>query len=116
MTKDYLKAPKELTSEVIFKQLIIDFYSLQSKSGNLAKRTDSSKIIDQSEQCLATLVFILLCDTNNFANNTFCTREYFNSMTDTIYQTILEFSPGAIKFSLEIYKSKAQDYLWRRFS
>lgn len=113
-TKRYLLASKGTPIDEIFEQLIFSFHYGQSSVGNLTEQTKVSTIIEHSEQCLATLIFILLCDTKGFVKNICFSSENFSLVTDVIYETVKELAPNSVQFSPENFKRKTYLYLLRK--
>lgn len=110
-TEQFLKAPLGTPTGEILENLVMSFQIGQKSVGNLQYTSEPKKLVERCEECLATLIFFLLCDTKGFVKNIIAAERNFDLVTDSIFETVESIAPQAINFSLEDYKYMCRQYL-----
>ena len=109
--KYYLNYPLYLKNEDKLLSLIKNFQSTQRASNNLIRETNSDYLIYVSQDCLATLIFCLMCDTNGFVKNVIKSEANLTIVLDVIYEIVDEMATKSIKLGLTDYKIQCALYL-----
>ena len=109
--KQYLNYPNHLGENDKRLSLIKNFQHTQMTSNNLIRASDPKILLQYSDNCLATLIFCLLCNTTGFEKNTSSSKETFNDVVSVIYEIVSELAPNFTKNSLSEFKSKCTIYL-----
>jgi hypothetical protein len=109
-TKEFLKAPDTEDINDVFERMAMAFQFGQSQVGNLVRQTDTEKLVEYSNECLATLIFTMLCETKGFVENIKVLNN-FHMVTEAIYETVYELAPHAINLELGNYKDVCAVYI-----
>lgn len=77
-------------------------------SGSLYSKIEIKTLVEQTEGCLALFVFeMMYIETRQFRDSILKYPDNFFTATKIIYETIIDNSPTAIKFTQSVFKRKA---------